>query len=70
MSPPWTIIISKIIMGAALGYLLFLCWVCPCRRLLCCHLPQFWIAIAVVFAVLLWENKGLKFFDASCVSDL
>ena len=61
------IICAKLVMAAALIYLLWLSLQCPCGRLLCCHLPQFWIAIAVVVGVVFFENNGLFWNDPSCI---
>lgn len=61
------IIVSKILMSFALLYLLWLATQCPCKRLLCCHLPQFWTAFAFIFAVVVFENGGIKWSDASCI---
>lgn len=60
--------VSKIVMAVALIYLLWLELQCPCPRLLCCHLPQFWGALAVIIGVAAFENGGLRFSDASCVA--
>jgi len=57
--------LQKIIAGGSLAFMLYLVLMCPCKRLLCCHLGSFYIALALLMAVVLSEN-GFKVVDPSC----
>lgn len=55
----------KVLACASLLYIIYLVVVCPCDTVLCCHLGQFWIAIAIFFALVFYEN-GWKTFSMEC----
>jgi len=55
----------KVIAGTAALFIFYLVIQCPCKRILCCHLPQFWIALFVILAVVFLDN-GFRFHDARC----
>lgn len=60
-----TLVIVKTATVALLVFLALLTAQCPCPRLLCCHLQVFWIGMAAVVALVLFEN-GLKLSDPTC----
>lgn len=62
----WVLLLSKLIAGTAALYLFWLIVQCPCKRLLCCHLPNAWITLAVLVGVVLAVN-GLRWSDARCM---
>ena len=57
--------VSKVLTVSILGFIMWLTLQCPCKRLLCCHLGTFWLALAALIGIVLWEN-GLKLIDPKC----
>ena len=55
----------KVIIALPLLYLLFLTLFCPCKRVLCCHLWETWLAVGVLILVILAANN-FKLIDGSC----
>jgi hypothetical protein len=45
--------------------LLFLVVKCPCKKVLCCHLRETWLLIALFIGLVVLIN-GFKLFDGSC----
>ena len=57
----WGTIVAKIVIVTALGYAIFVVAFCPCKVLLACHLPFFYVAILIAVLVAIFFN-GLKFW--------
>ena len=55
----WPTIVSKVIVVIALGYAIFVVAFCPCGVLLACHIPFFFVAIAIAVVVCIFWN-GLR----------
>lgn len=47
----WKAIVSKIVIATALAYAIFIVVTCPCSPVLACHVPLFFLAIAVAVVV-------------------
>ena len=62
----WGLLISKLIAGTATLFLFWLIVQCPCKRLLCCHLPNVWVTLAVLVGTIVFVN-GFQWSDASCL---
>ena len=62
----WGLLISKLIAGTATLFLFWLIVQCPCKRLLCCHLPNVWVTLAVFVGTIVFVN-GFQWSDASCL---
>lgn len=75
----WQIVLLKLIFGATCGFLFALGMLCPCWKpgggfaglgfgshYGCCHLPLFYVAIAVLVGILVFQN-GFRLYDARCM---
>lgn len=59
------LIYSKILAVLILAFMMWLTLQCPCKRLLCCHLGTFWIALLSLIGIVFYEN-GFKIIDPKC----
>ena len=51
---------TQVPVTALTAYAAWLAYKCPCRKMLSCHLAEYFAALGVATALVLWENGMLR----------